>query len=366
MARSATQARRLAEGQTLGPYRVLRTLGHGGMATVYLARDERHHRSVALKVLHPELAHALGPGALPARDRGRRPTSATRTSCRSIDSGEAAGLLYYVMPYVEGESLRDRLRRETQLPVEEALQIAREVGRRAGLRPRARRDPPRHQAREHPAQRRARARRRLRHRPRAGPGRRCALTETGMAMGTAAYMSPEQASGASQIDGRTDVYSLGCVLYEMLAGEPPYHRADGPGDHRQALHGPGPVGAADASRAVAGASGPGGYQGAGAGARRPVRQCGRVRPGAAAGAHNGDHHGACEPARRSPWGAATPSAGGGDGAGDRVPHRARRAVRLAAEPSGARRDRRREGAGRAPVREPGRLVPGLLRRRGGR
>ena len=118
--------RELVEGQTLGPYRVLRMLGQGGMATVYLARDERHRRSVALKVLHPELAHALG-----AERFLREIEVAANLSHPHIlplhDSGEAAGLLYYVMPYVEGESLRDRLTRETQLPVDEALQIAREV-----------------------------------------------------------------------------------------------------------------------------------------------------------------------------------------------------------------------------------------------
>jgi serine/threonine-protein kinase len=211
----------LGEGQTLGPYCVLRVLGRGGMATVYLARDERHHRSVALKVLHPELAHALGP----ERFVREIEVAANLTHPHILplhDSGEAAGLLYYVMPYIEGESLRDRLRRETQLPVDDALQIAREVGDALAyahgqgvihrdIKPENILLSAGHALVADFVIARALSQ--------AGGVR---LTESGMAIGTAAYMSPEQASAASHIDGRSDVYSLGCVVYEMLAGEPPY------------------------------------------------------------------------------------------------------------------------------------------------
>jgi eukaryotic-like serine/threonine-protein kinase len=211
----------LVEGQPLGPYRVLRTLGHGGMATVYLARDERHHRSVALKVLHSDLAHALGP------ERFLREIEvAANLSHPHIlplhDSGEAAGLLYYVMPYVEGESLRDRLRRETQLPVEEALQLAREVAdalayaHGQGVIHRDIKPENILLGAGHALVADFGIARAL---SQADSAR---LTESGMAIGTAAYMSPEQASAATHIDGRSDVYSLGCVLYEMLAGEPPH------------------------------------------------------------------------------------------------------------------------------------------------
>jgi serine/threonine-protein kinase len=202
-------------------YTLERELGRGGMATVYLARDLRHRRRVALKVLHPELAYALG------ADRFLREIEVAANLSHPhllplFDSGEVEGLLYYVMPYVEGETLRDRVSRETQLPVEDALEIAQQVA--AAL------------AYAHGQG--------VIHRDikpenillsggnafvadfgiahalgRAGAER---LTETGMAVGTVAYMSPEQASGARQLDGRSDVYSLGCVLYEMLAGEPPY------------------------------------------------------------------------------------------------------------------------------------------------
>jgi eukaryotic-like serine/threonine-protein kinase len=211
----------LAEGQALGTYRVLRTLGHGGMATVYLARDERHRRSVALKVLHPDLAHALGP------ERFLREIEvAANLSHPHIlplhDSGEAAGLLYYVMPYVEGESLRDRLRRETQLPVDEALQLGREVAdalayaHGQGVIHRDIKPENILLSGGHALVADFGIARAL------GQADSARLTETGMAVGTAAYMSPEQASAASHIDGRSDVYSLGCVVYEMLAGEPPY------------------------------------------------------------------------------------------------------------------------------------------------
>jgi serine/threonine-protein kinase len=211
----------LAEGQTLGAYRVLRTLGRGGMATVYLARDERHHRSVALKVLHPELAHALGP-----RRFLREIEVAANLSHPHIlplhDSGEGDGLLYYVMPYVEGESLRERLTRETQLPVDEALRIAREVAdalayaHGQGVIHRDIKPENILLSGDHALVADFGIARAL---GQADSGR---LTEPGMAVGTAAYMSPEQASGERPVDGRSDVYSLGCVLYEMLAGEPPY------------------------------------------------------------------------------------------------------------------------------------------------
>jgi TolB-like protein/Tfp pilus assembly protein PilF len=210
-----------ADGQTIGTYRILSTLGQGGMATVYLARDLRHRRSVALKVLHPDLAHALG------ADRFLREIEvAANLSHPHIlplhDSGEAAGLLYYVMPYVEGESLRDRLRRETQLSVPEALLIAREVAdalayaHGQGIIHRDIKPENILLSGGHALVADFGIARVL------GQADSARLTESGMAIGTAAYMSPEQASAASHIDGRSDIYSLGCVVYEMLAGEPPY------------------------------------------------------------------------------------------------------------------------------------------------
>ena len=202
-------------------YVLERELGHGGMATVYLARDLRHGRLVAIKVLRPEIAAALGP----ERFLREIQTAARLTHPHILplhDSGEAAGSLFYVMPYIEGESLRDRLEREGQLPLEEALRISREVAAALSY------------AHSHDVVHRdikpenilfeaghavvsdfgiARA-------ITATAGD--TLTETGIVIGTPAYMSPEQASGTGPIDGRSDVYSLGCVLYEMLAGEPPY------------------------------------------------------------------------------------------------------------------------------------------------
>ena len=191
------------------------------MATVYLARDLRHRRPVALKVLHPELAYALG------ADRFLREIEVAANLSHPhilplFDSGEVEGLLYYVMPYVEGESLRDKLTRQTQLPIDEALRITREVADAL--------DYAHGQGVIHRDIKPENILLSGGHALVADFGMAQAvgqlaterLTETGLAVGTAAYMSPEQATGERQLDGRSDVYSLGCVVYEMLVGEPPY------------------------------------------------------------------------------------------------------------------------------------------------
>ena len=204
-----------------GHYTIERELGRGGMAIVYLALDVRHDRRVALKVLRPELAAALG-----AERFLREIRIAAGLQHPNIlpvhDSGDADGLLYYVMPYVEGESLRARLTREGPLPLADALAIATEAADALG------------HAHTHDVVHRdvkpenillsgghalvadfgiARA-------ISAAGGDQ--LTGTGIAIGTPAYMSPEQGSAARTVDGRTDIYALGCVLYEMLAGAPPF------------------------------------------------------------------------------------------------------------------------------------------------
>jgi len=202
-------------------YTIERELGAGGMATVYLAHDLKHDRDVAIKVLHPDLGAALG---------SDRFLSEIRTTARLqhphilplLDSGDADGLLYYVMPLVTGETLRARLTRERQLPVPDAVRIAREVADALGY------------AHGHS----------VIHRDikpenillqdghalvadfgialaveQAGGQR---MTQTGLSLGTPQYMSPEQAMGEKTIDARSDIYALGAVTYEMLVGEPPF------------------------------------------------------------------------------------------------------------------------------------------------
>src|SRR5581483_5419309 len=212
----------MAIGEPLaGRYKIERELGRGGMATVYLAEDERHHRKVAIKVLHPELSAILGP------ERFLKEIELTASLQHPhilplFDSGSANGHLYYVMPYVAGESLRARLGRERQLPIADAVRIATEVA----------------DALEYAHQRG------VIHRDikpenillqsghslvadfgialavEQASGQR--LTQTGLSLGTPQYMSPEQTMGEREVGPRSDVYSLGVVTYEMVIGEPPF------------------------------------------------------------------------------------------------------------------------------------------------
>ncbi|MEJ7758115.1 MAG: serine/threonine-protein kinase, partial [Gemmatimonadaceae bacterium] len=202
-------------------YRLDRELGRGGMATVFLAIDLRHDRRVALKVLHSELSSALGP------DRFLREIKlAARLNHPRIvplfDSGEAAGFLFYVMPVVEGESLRDRLLRDGKVPLEESLQLCR--GTASALDYAHRQDVVHRDIKPENVMLQegeavvmdfgiAKA---------VTFAASDTLTQTGMMVGTPAYMSPEQAAGETIIDGRSDQYSLACMLYEMLSGRKPF------------------------------------------------------------------------------------------------------------------------------------------------
>jgi eukaryotic-like serine/threonine-protein kinase len=204
-----------------GRYRIERELGQGGMATVYLAHDLRHDRQVALKVLKPELAAVLG---------GERFVVEIKTTAALqhphilplFDSGTADGFLYYVMPYIQGETLRSKLDRETQLGIEEAVRITREVA-----------DALDYAHRHGVIHRDIKPENILLHDGRpmvadfgialalsAAAGGR--MTETGLSLGTPHYMSPEQATAEKELSPRSDIYSLGCVLYEMLSGSPPH------------------------------------------------------------------------------------------------------------------------------------------------
>ena len=211
------------EAGLTGHYALLRELGRGGMATVFLATDLKHDRPVAFKVLHPDLAQSLGPERFQREIR-----LAARLQHPHIltvhDSGETAGQLWFTMPFVEGESLRDRLRRDRQLSLDDALRIARQAAQALQY------------AHDHSVVHRdikpenllltsdgntlvadfgiARAI--------GAAGDDDTLTQTGMSVGTPAYMSPEQATGDRALDARSDIYSLGAVLFEMLAGEQPY------------------------------------------------------------------------------------------------------------------------------------------------
>ncbi|HSR43575.1 MAG TPA: serine/threonine-protein kinase, partial [Longimicrobiales bacterium] len=203
-------------------YRLRDRIGRGGMATVYVAEDVRHQRSVALKVLEPAVAASMG---------AERFLTEIRTTANLqhphilplFDSGEVDGLLYYVMPYVEGETLRERLDREGQLPVDDAVGIAGELA-----------DALDHAHRHGVVHRDLKPDNVLLHEgkayltdfgialavERAESGGR--LTETGLSIGTPHYMSPEQATGEDRVGPPSDQYSLGCLLYEMLLGEPPH------------------------------------------------------------------------------------------------------------------------------------------------
>jgi len=202
-------------------YRIERELGAGGMATVYLAEDLKHHRQVAIKVLRPELAAVLG------ADRFVQEIQTTAQLQHPhilplFDSGEADGFLFYVMPYIEGETLREKLNRETQLSVDEAVKVTVEVA-----------DALQYAHEQGVIHRDIKPENILLHAGRpmvadfgialalsAAAGGR--MTETGMSLGTPHYMSPEQATADKDITGRSDIYSLASVLYEMLTGNPPH------------------------------------------------------------------------------------------------------------------------------------------------
>ena len=202
-------------------YRIEREIGAGGMATVYLAHDVKHERKVAIKVLHPELAAAVG------HERFLREITTTANLRHPhilplYDSGEVGGFIFYAMPFVEGETLRDRLVREKQLPLDAALQIAREVadalsyahGRgvvHRDIKPENILLESGHAVVADFGIARA-----------VSAAGASSLTQVGSAIGTPTYMSPEQAAGERDLDGRSDLYALACVTYEMLAGQPPF------------------------------------------------------------------------------------------------------------------------------------------------
>ena len=208
-------------------YSIERELGAGGMATVYLAEEKKHGRKVAIKVLRPELAASVGTERF-LREIGIAARLAHPHIVPLIDSGDAEGLLYYVSPFVPGGSLRDRLMKEQHLPVRDVVRIASEVGagldyaHRAGfvhrdVKPENILFADGHALLADFGVARATCAAESEGRSDSGP-----VTGAGIALGTPEYMSPEQASGDRDVDARSDVYSLACVVYEMLAGVPPF------------------------------------------------------------------------------------------------------------------------------------------------
>ena len=223
-ARAAAAMARVAAALE-GRYTVQREIGRGGMASIYLAEDVRHRRPVAVKVLHPEMAATVGAKRF-VREIQTEARLAHPNIVPLLDSGDAAGVLYYVMPLVEGESLRTRLDRTRPLPVDEALHIATEIADALDC------------AHRHNVLHRdikpenillqeghavvvdfgiARA---ITHANAEALDDR--ITATGVTVGTLDYMSPEQAAGEATLDGRSDIYAVGCVLHEMLVGVPPF------------------------------------------------------------------------------------------------------------------------------------------------
>src|SRR5512133_2524331 len=202
-------------------YRLDREIGAGGMATVYLAADLRHDRKVALKVLRPELAAVIGAERFLAEIQLTANLQHPHI-LPLFDSGEADGYLFYVMPFVEGETLRDRLTREKQLPVADAIRITSEVAaaldyaHRHGV---IHRDIKPENILLHDGQALVADFGIALAASKAGGAR---MTETGMSLGTPHYMSPEQAMGEREITARSDVYALGAMTYEMLVGDPPF------------------------------------------------------------------------------------------------------------------------------------------------
>jgi serine/threonine-protein kinase len=216
-----------------GRYTIERELGRGGMATVYLARDERHHRAVALKVVHPELAAVVGP-SLGARRFQREIEIAAQLNHPHIlplyDSGSASGHLYYIMPFVDGETLRSRLARDGPLGIDDTIRLVRDLARALA-----------HAHRNGVVHRDIKPENILLNRDGDAlvadfgvakalaaavgsdePNARQTLSAIGMVLGTPAYMAPEQALGDAETDHRADLYALGLVAYEALAGEPPF------------------------------------------------------------------------------------------------------------------------------------------------